>query len=192
MNPAIIVVDMLNDAFRTKNVSSIVEYLGIIPNIRNLVQEARLHGMPVVYGCDSFLENDFMFQGKKGFCIRGTTGAEVIDELKPVDGDIIVRKRRFSAFFKTFLDQELRTRNIDTVVVTGINTEGCVYSTVMDAVAHDFYGIVLEDCSASLNRRSHELSIDLLSRSRLFPLLRIMTSREFMEHVAKSDSHLER
>jgi len=185
MKPAILVVDMLKDAFKAKTPISIEEYLKIVPRIKELIQQARARAIPVVFACDSFLENDFFFQGNRGYCLRGSQGAEVIDELKPEAEDVVMPKRRFSAFFKTFLDQALRNDGVDTVVITGINTEVCVYSTALDAVAHDFYAIVLEDCSASRNRKAHEECIDVLSQSRLFPVLRVMSSNEFLDKVVK-------
>lgn len=183
MKPVILVVDMLKDAFKAKDPSLIAEYLNIVPLIGDLLKEARARKIPVIFACDSFLENDFIFQGRRGFCIRGTEGAEVIDELRPEAADLVLPKRRFSAFFKTYLDQDLRMVGVDTVVITGINTEGCVYSTALDAVAHDFHTIVLTDCSASRNRRIHEQCISALSHIPLFPLLRVMTSREFLDEA---------
>lgn len=183
MKPAILVVDMVKDAFREKDTKARGQYLQVVPNIQKLLRKARTLDMPIVYACDSFLENDFIFQGKRGFCIRGTEGAGVIDELKPEAGDLVLPKRRFSAFFKTFLEQDLRMKGVDTVVVTGINTEGCVYPTALDAIANDFCAIILEDCSASYDRQNHEQCIDLLSRSRLFPLLSIMSGTELLHQL---------
>lgn len=186
MKPAILVVDMLKDAFRTKDPSAIEDYVKIVPKISGLIDQARHRQIPVIFACDSFVQNDFFFQGKPGYCIRGTRGAEVIDELKPEMNDMVLPKRRFSAFFKTFLDQLLRNQGADTVVVTGINTEACVYSTTLDAVANDFYAIVLADCSASRNRTSHEQSLNILSRTRLFPVLKVMSSVEFLDEFDRN------
>ncbi len=191
MKPAILVVDMLKDAFKIKRTSS-GEYQKIVPRIRALLEESRAREIPVIYACDSFMEKDFMFREKRGFCIRGTEGAEVIDDLKPQSNELVLPKRRFSAFFKTFLDQELRMMGVDTIVLTGIRTEGCVYTSAVDAVAHDFYAVILEDCSASEDREIHEQFIHTLSRSRLFPLLKVMSSSEFLGKVTvPEDVHSE-
>jgi len=185
VNPAIVVVDMLKDAFKKKDSSS-EEYLRIVPRIRELLNKARMENIPIIYACDSFLENDFIFKGKRPYSVRGTEGADVIDELKPERKDEILPKRRFSAFFKTDLDQTLRLLGIDTVVIAGINTQVCVYATAMDSVCNDFYTIVLEDCSASRNREAHRMGIELLRQGGLAPLLRVMTSEEFLKEVVKS------
>lgn len=183
MKPAIIVVDMLKDAFKRKDLPSTQEYLRIIPRIKKLLNQARKMNIPIIFACDSFLENDFIFKGKHRYSIRGTEGAEVVDDLKPKRQDEILPKRRFSAFFKTDLDQTLRLLGVDTVVITGINTHVCVYATAMDSVCNDFNAIVLEDCSASRNGETHQGSIEVLRQCGLFPLLRVMSSNEFLKEL---------
>lgn len=183
MKPAIIVVDMLKDAFTGKDPSSIEEYLRIVPRIKELLDKARGLGIPIIFACDSFLEGDFIFGGKRPYSVRGTEGAEVIDELKPRSQIEILPKRRFSAFFKTDLDQTLRLLGIDTVVIAGINTHVCVLATAIDSVCNDFNAIVLEDCSASRKREAHQGIIELLRHSTLYPLLGVMSSEEFIKRV---------
>ena len=186
MKPVIVVVDMLKDAFKGKDPSSIEEYVKIVPRIRELLGKARALNIPIIFACDSFLENDFIFKGKRAYCVRGTKGADVIDELKPERKDEILQKRRFSAFFKTDLDQTLRLLGVDTVAIAGINTQVCVLATAMDSVCNDFYTIVLEDCSASRSREVHSKSIEILRQSGLSPLLRVMSSDEFLEEATKA------
>lgn len=184
MKPAIVVVDMLKDAFKRKDLPSTEEYVKIVPKIKSLLDQARELNLPIIFACDSFLEKDFIFKGKQAYSVRGTEGAEVIDEFKPFRQDEILLKRRFSAFFKTDLDQTLRLFGVDTVAVMGINTQVCVYATAMDSICNDFYTIVLEDCSASRNVEAHRLCIELLRQSNLSPLLRVMSSEEFLEEAA--------
>lgn len=186
MRPAIVVVDMLKDAFQGRDPSSIKEYQRIVPKIKGLLGKARNLGIQTIFACDSFLKDDFIFQGRRRqYCIRGTEGAEVIDELRPEKSDQILPKRRFSAFFKTDLDQTLRLLGSDTVVITGINTQVCIYTTAMDSVCHDFYTIVLDDCTASRNREAHQRGIGLLRQSGLDPLLKVMSSEQFLKEAAE-------
>jgi nicotinamidase/pyrazinamidase len=184
MRPAIVVVDMLKDAFKRRDLPATQEYLKILPKIKELLEKGRKLGIPIIFACDSFLENDFIFKGKHSYSIRGTEGAEVVEDLRPGKEDQILLKRRFSAFFKTDLDQTLRLLGVDTVVVTGINTHVCVYATAMDSVCNDFYAIVLEDCSASRDQEVHQGSIEVLRQGGLSPLLRVMSSDEFLEEAA--------
>jgi len=186
MRPVIVVVDMLKDAFKRRDLPATQEYLKILPKIKELLEKGRKLGIPIIFACDSFLENDFIFKGKHSYSIRGTEGAEVVEDLRPRKEDQILLKRRFSAFFKTDFDQTLRLLGVDTVVVTGINTHVCVYATAMDSVCNDFYAIVLEDCSASRDQEVHQGSIEVLRQGGLSPLLRVMSSDEFLEEAAQT------
>jgi nicotinamidase/pyrazinamidase len=185
MRPAIIIVDMVKDSFRKEHQLPITqEAQPIIPRINYLLQQGRALGIPIIFACDSFLPDDFIFRGKmKPHSIRGTEGAEVTDQLEVQEGDIILPKRRFSAFFKTDLDQTLRTWHCDTVVVGGITTNVCVLMTAMDALCHDFSAILLEDCSAAHKREVHETTIENYRKFALYPLFRIMTAEEFLREA---------
>ncbi|UCF56309.1 MAG: cysteine hydrolase, partial [Deltaproteobacteria bacterium] len=114
MNPAIIVVDMLKDNFKEEaNLPITSEALRIIPNIKRLLDHGRRMAWPIIFACDSFLEGDFIFQGRmKPHSIRGTKGADVIQDITPLATEMVLEKRRFSAFFKTDLDQTLRTMTV--------------------------------------------------------------------------------
>ena len=182
MRPVIIIIDMVKDSFREEHQLPITqEAQPLIPRINHLLQQGRGLGIPIIFACDSFLPDDFIFRGKmKHHSIRGTEGAEVTDLLEVQEGDIILPKRRFSAFFKTDLDQTLRTWNCDTVVVGGISTNVCVLMTAMDALCYDFSAILLEDCSAAHKREVHETTIENYRKFALYPLFRIMTAEEFL------------
>jgi nicotinamidase/pyrazinamidase len=106
-----------------------------------------------------------------------------MDDLKPEPEDSIIPKRRFSAFYKTDLDQTLRALEIDTIIVAGITTEVCVLTTALDGLSRDFYAVILEDCSASRNREYHQGCLNLYRDSSLKPLLRIMTLDGFLKEV---------
>ena len=187
MRPAIIIVDMVKDTFREEDQFPITRKAQpIIPTINHLLQRGRQLSIPVIFACDSFLPDDFIFKGKmKPHSIRGTEGSEVTDLLEVQEGDVILPKRRFSAFFKTDLDQTLRTWHCDTVAVAGITTNVCVLMTAMDALCHDFSAILLEDCCAAHKRTVHETTIENYRNFALYPLFRIMTSEEFL-HKAET------
>ena len=180
MNPAIIVVDMLKDNFK-KGTPITTEALGIIPHIKRLLDHGRNRTWPIIFACDSFLEGDFIFQGRmKPHSIRGTRGTEVIEDLNPLATDSILQKRRFSAFFKTDLDQTLRTQAVDTVVIAGISTHVCVLLTALDALSHDFRSVIIEDCCAAHKKEVHQAVLNLYRDFPLYPLFRILSLEEFL------------
>jgi nicotinamidase-related amidase len=116
--------------------------------------------------------------------LRGTQGAEVIGDLEPESTDMILPKRRFSAFFKTDLDQTLRTLGVDTIVVTGMTMEVCVLMTAFEGLCQDFSVIILENCAASRSKELRQGCLNLYRENVLDPLLRIMTLDEFLKEVS--------
>jgi nicotinamidase/pyrazinamidase len=182
MKPAIMIVDMLKDTLEGAHPMPIKE-LGfeIVPAINRLTAFARSRSIPVIFSMDSFLPGDFIFQGKmKNHSIRGTKGAEVTDLLEQAETDFYSHKRRFSAFYKTDIDQTLRLYGADTVVLCGIATHWCVLSTALDALSNDFRVILLEDCCASFSRDIHESCLDIYRKNPLYPLFQIMKLDEYL------------
>ena len=180
MNPAVIIVDMLQGNLGLERTGKREEEKIIKPTSAFL-KECRTLSIPIIFACDSFLQDDFIFQGRmKPHAIRGTDGTKPIPDLEPQATDIILEKRRFSAFFKTDLDQTLRTLHVDTVAVGGINTHFCVLATAFDAVCHDFTTIILEDLSAAFKREIHQAFVDAYRYSAIYPIFRVMKSHEFL------------
>lgn len=97
------------------------------------------------------------------YCIEGTWGAEVNERLAPRDGEIVVKKHHASAFAGTDLDMILRANGIETVVVVGTSTYGCLLHTVMDASSMDYYTVVGRDVSAGPNSQLHEAALAVMS-----------------------------
>lgn len=182
MKPAVVIVDMLKDTLEVANATPISEQgLSIVPAINRLTDAARRRSIPVIFSMDSFLPGDFIFQGKmKSHSIRGTRGAEVTDLLTQAKTDMYLPKRRFSAFYKTDLDQTLRLYGVDTVVLCGVTTHWCVLSSAFDAVANDFRAVIIEDCCASFSREMHENCLGIYRKINLMPLLRVMTLAAFL------------
>jgi nicotinamidase/pyrazinamidase len=185
MKPAIVIVDMLEDNFNDENRSPITPFARAITESTNRLTEfARSRLIPVIFAMDSFLPGDFIFKGKmKEHSIRGTEGAKVTDELVQCDTDLFLPKRRFSAFFKTDLDQTLRMYGVDTVAVTGITTHWCVLTTALDALSHDFRSYIIEDCCASFNQEMHETTLNSYRKNPLYPLFKIVTSGDFIKEL---------
>ena len=80
--------------------------------------------------------------------IRDTWNTDIVVELRPHDVDLVVWKNRYSGFYGTDLDAQLRSRGIDTCIVVGATTSVCVESTVRDATFRDYRCLVVEDCTA--------------------------------------------
>ncbi len=184
---ALVVVDMQRDfchpggAFDRLGVD-ISMYPPVIPRIASLLQGARAAGVQVIYiqmtvlpGRKSESPAQIRFNLRMhlaeaggealGYTADGSVGQEILPELAPVDGDLVVKKYRSSAFWGTNLDLLLRSNGIKSLIVAGCTTEGCVESTARDALFNDYYVVVVEDCVASDDRAQHEASL-LLMRHR--------------------------
>lgn len=183
MRAAIVIVDMLEDTCGAGVELAITPHArALIPRLEVLSAAARRAGLPVVFACDSFLPDDFIFKGRmKPHSLRGTAGAEVVADLTVAPEDHLVPKRRFSAFFKTDLDQTLRTLGCDTIVVGGIATNVCVLTTVLDGLCHDLEVIWLTDGSAAHRPAVHESTLELYRSFPLAPLLRLRTVSEVID-----------
>jgi ureidoacrylate peracid hydrolase len=80
--------------------------------------------------------------------IRDTWGTDIVDELQPQLEDIVIYKHRFSGFYQTDLDRELKKADIRHLVVTGCTTSICVESTIRDAFFRDYPCVLLTDCTS--------------------------------------------
>jgi len=184
-HPALLIIDMVKDYFREDN------NLPITPLARKTIDPTnrtirffRRHDWPVIFSTDSFNENDFIFTGRMHpHALTGTKGAEVVNDLDFQPTDTWLPKPRFSAFFKTGLEDMLHDQGITLCAVSGIATSFCVLTTAMDALCHDFKAVILEDCSASFSDDLHRQTLGLYRRNPLYPLFRIMTSAELMSEL---------
>jgi len=171
--PALIVVDMQN-GFIDENGSmckagfDVSPLKGIVKNVVRLVKTARSHEIPVIYTKQTF-RKDYVDGGKvierwpslkeTGGLIEGSWDAQIINELSPLDGDYIIIKRRFSAFYNTDLEILLRNLGTQTLIVIGVTTRVCVESTVRDAQFRDFSVVVVSDCTSAYDKNLHEASL---------------------------------
>ena len=96
---------------------------------------------------------------RRGSMQKGTWGVEVIDELKPIDGDIVIDNYSSSGFCATPLDLILRNKGITNLVISGIATHVAVESTTRDAFNMGYTVYTLEDCCTSTTQEIHEWSI---------------------------------
>lgn len=156
--PAVIVVDM-NVAFVDERFpqGSPTDPLAA-KNIRRLLQVARAKKAPVIYSVGT--------SGKKP-AERGRWHAseippelmEIWPEIAPEPEDIVIVKRKPSVFFGTDVASVLNFYNVDTTIITGMTTSGCVRATVLDAFAYNYYVIVPEECVADRADIPHRLNL---------------------------------
>jgi len=84
---------------------------------------------------------------------------QIVPELPPLANETILRKTQPSAFFGTGYADLLRRQGVDTVIVAGCTTSGCVRATVVDSMSHDFRTIVARDCVGDRSLAAHEANL---------------------------------
>ena len=153
----------------------------VVENIKKAVDAAHAAGIQVIYfkngwdeqyreagGVDSpnFHKSNALKTMRKHPELQGTLLAkghwdfELIDELQPLEHDLVIEKPRYSGFFNTALDSMLRCRGIRNLVFVGIATNVCVESTLRDGFFLEYFGVALDDaCYQAGPKEAHEASL---------------------------------
>jgi nicotinamidase-related amidase len=157
-NKALIIVDMQKDVLK-KMVKSGVN---IVSEVKTALDISRKKSMHIIYlvrmhrknGTDVERFRCNLFKDSP-FLVEGTSGVEIIEELKPFPTEYIVNKKRFSGFFQTDLLMILMRLKVTSLVICGVQTPNCIRATVTDALAYDFDVTVLEDATAAQTSEVH-------------------------------------
>ncbi len=164
VQPALLVVDFVNgfndpDLFGGGNIAQAIAHTAV------LLAAAREAGVPVcftrvVYAADGSDAGIFCLKapGLK-ILTEDHVSSAVVDELAPAPGEYVLRKTQPSAFFGTDLIGWLVQRRVDTLIVTGATTSGCVRATVVDAMSHNFRTIVATDCVGDRALGPHDANL---------------------------------
>ncbi|UDL94743.1 isochorismatase family protein [Lichenihabitans sp. PAMC28606] len=146
-----------------------------VERIAALQTSARRHGVPVFqtrFIVNPDADDCGMFHRKVGAGIGrgenlyfdGTFGAEIVTPLRPLKGEIVLDKKKKSAFFGTPLLSLLIDKQIDTVIVTGGSTSNCVRATAIDSEQHNFFTIIPEEAVFDRIDISHRISLFDMNR----------------------------
>jgi nicotinamidase-related amidase len=94
--------------------------------------------------------------------LKGDPATEFCAECMPEDGEVIITKRRPSAFVGTELALLLRSQGIESVALVGVSTGGCVEATLRDAVHNDFYAVLIEDAVGAYDTVVHDAALTVM------------------------------
>ena len=160
----LLIIDMLNDFVLEGAPLEVPETRKVIPAIKKEIKEAKTKGSPVIYICDSHEQDDKEFSkfGWPAHSVDGTKGAEVVDDLKPGDSDIVIKKSTYSGFYNTTLDETLKKLGVNSLILTGCVTHICIMFTASDAVLRDYRVKVVEKGVAGLSKEDHDAAIRIM------------------------------
>ncbi len=161
---ALLIIDMLNDFVLEGAPLEVPETRKVVQNIKREIDKARAQRNPVIYICDTHAPNDKEFSkfGWPTHAVKGTKGAEVVHELKPQKGDIVIEKTTYSGFYKTDIDETLKKLDVHSLRLSGCVTHICVMFTASDAVLRDYKVTVVEDSVAGLSKEDHDAAIRIM------------------------------
>jgi nicotinamidase-related amidase len=150
-----------------KTLGFLADPIPLLRNIGKAIAAARKANIPVIYVVVSFRNdypeisaaNKIFYQIKKsgGFLLETAEGTGIHLAVAPKPGDIIVTKKRISAFAGSDLEIVLRSLKTEQLIVTGFATSGVVLSTVREAADKDYVQTILSDCCEDIDKEVHKL-----------------------------------
>jgi len=172
---AVVLIEFQND-FTTDSgtlheaVKGVMESTGMLANARAVVDAARAAGVTVIHAPIQFAAGyneitSHPYGILKGVVdsnsfVKGSWGAQIVDNLAPEEGDIVLEgKRGLDAFASTNLDFILRSKGIATVALGGFLTNCCVESTMRSAYERGYEVVTLTDCVAATSQEEHDNAI---------------------------------
>jgi nicotinamidase-related amidase len=164
VRPALLVVDFIN-GFTDPSSPLGGDFSSELRVTQELLTRFRRAGLPVVFTTIAY-EPDYRDAGlfiKKipslGILLKGSRSSQVDDRISPQGGDYVVEKKFASAFFGTDLDFYLKGRGVDTIVMTGCTTSGCIRASAIDSLQYGFHTVVVKDGVGDRAPGPHEANL---------------------------------
>ncbi|MEM1569305.1 MAG: isochorismatase family cysteine hydrolase [Candidatus Bathyarchaeia archaeon] len=173
---SLIIVDMQKDFIYSNGRLYVPGSERIVTSLKALLEKCRASGLTVIFTQDWHPENASEFRIWPKHCVAGTQGADIIDELKPNPGELVVKKETYDAFFNTKLEDILIKAGVENLIVTGVVANICVLHTAGSAALRGFKIVLPVDCTAALNDFDLKLTIRQVS----FLYRGIITSSELI------------
>ena len=162
--PALVVIDLIN-AFTDPGSNLGSDVSDVLDRTERLLTAFRDQGLPRYFTTVAYEES----YGDAGMFIEkvpamrelelGTERVAVDDQVAPVDDERVILKKYASAFFGTDLETELTTHRVDTLVLAGVTTSGCIRATAVDSLQHGYRTIVPADAVGDRAEGPHEANL---------------------------------
>ena len=157
MPTALVIIDMQHDFVLPDAPLCVAGAADTVTRISAAAANARRRGYDVIHvvrshaadGSDAEPARRHLFANGTGYCVEGMEGSRIVEPLTPHEGDYIVIKKRFSAFFNTDLDKLIEERGITRLLITGTQYPNCIRATAVDALSRDLTVTILTDCCSA-------------------------------------------
>lgn len=161
--PALVLVDMIN-GFTHSECSLGTDCPDVVAANAELLSVFRELGLPIYYTTVLFRSDDqaIVFRGRMNDLNQLTPDSDwvkVDDRLAMQDGEVLIEKQWASAFHKTDLDAQLRAAGVDSLVMTGLTTSGCVRASVVDGLQYDYSVFVPREAVGDRNPDAHQANL---------------------------------
>lgn len=154
-----------------------------IPIIASVLDVARSASAPIYFTAgvtDHAMDHAGQWREKHPLTLKQPPDAHtIVDEIRPHGGDVIIEKTKPSAFFGTPLVASLIDKGVDTLLVLGCTTSGCVRATALDAFSFGFATVVVEDGVFDRGRMSHAVNLFDLSQK----YAEVLTSSDVLKYL---------
>lgn len=189
--PALLVIDFLK-GYTTRGAPLFAP--GVVEAVKQspeLIEAARKAGIPIIHTTVRYNPATFEDGGvwiKKApvlkCLVEGNPYAETCDEVLPAAGETVITKNYASAFFGTSLSSTLTAKGIDTVILIGCSTSGCIRASAVDATQYGFRTIVVRECVGDRHPEPHEANLfdidskygDVVSKAEVLEYLQNLAS----------------
>ena len=160
----------------------------LIESNQRLIDIFRKRGLPIFFTTTIYSKDSEASVFRKkipdlNILSKDSEWVEFTSKIKPKSSELIIEKKHASAFFNTNLYSELMLMGVDTVVITGVTTSGCVRATAVDGLQNNLNTIVVEDCVGDRNLNSHEANLHDLNAK----YADIVSSRNLILDIEKSN-----
>lgn len=164
---ALVIIDMQNDFVLPGSPACVAGAHDTVPSIKRLLDFFRLNKLPVFhvvreYRADgSDIERNRLdgFLRKSRYLVPGTRGCEIVDPLRPIEGEYRIVKNRYSCFMNTELDFMLRRIGVTHLVVCGTQYPNCIRATIFDAVCYGYHVINIIDATSAQTQEIAQANI---------------------------------
>jgi len=155
IDEVLLIINMLNDFTLKGAPLEVPNNSRILSNIKKQIKVAHEDRVPVIFINDSHDPYDREFKIWPKHAVKGTRGAQVVDEIAPTVKDLVIEKNTYSGFYNTKLESILKDLGVKRVKICGCVSNICVLYTASDAALRGYEVEVLEDCVAALNKEDH-------------------------------------